>query len=104
MYLWRAGLISAPVDEDPDQDPEDLAVPEDSEEPEAQRLILQGECGDPREISFVLDVLYQVLVLHWVYPVQPVIVATVLAILPYLLFRGLANRWGRWMAKTQSEK
>lgn len=46
-------------------------------------------------VACVLDVVYQLLVLRWVYPVQTAIVATVLAILPYLVVRGLANRLGR---------
>lgn len=52
----------------------------------------------------MLDVVYQLLVLHWVYPVQTVLVATFLAILPYLVFRGLANRLGRQIGLTNSEK
>src|SRR5262249_28292913 len=50
----------------------------------------------------VLDVAYQLLALRWVYPVQTVVVATVLAILPYLVFRGLANRLGRRMGSKKS--
>ena len=55
-------------------------------------------------VACVLDVVYQLLVLHWVYPVQTAIVATVLAILPYLLFRGLANRCGRHIGSKKSKK
>jgi hypothetical protein len=55
-------------------------------------------------VACVLDVVYQLLVLRWVYPVQTVIVATVLAIFPYLLFRGLANRLGRRIASKESKK
>jgi hypothetical protein len=55
-------------------------------------------------VACVLDVVYQLLVLRWVYPVQTVIVATVLAILPYLLFRGLANRLGRRLGLNKSQK
>lgn len=40
----------------------------------------------------VLDVVYQLLVLRWVYPVQTLIVATTLAFLPYFVVRGLTNR------------
>jgi len=63
-----------------------------------RRRLLQNLWKDVGKLFLVacaLDVLYQLLVLRWVYPVQTVIVATVLAILPYLLFRGLANRLGR---------
>ena len=55
-------------------------------------------------VACVLDVVYQLLVLRWVYPVQTVIVATVLAILPYLVFRGLANRLGRRIGSKKSAK
>jgi hypothetical protein len=55
-------------------------------------------------VACVLDVIYQLLVLRWVYPVQTVIVATALAIAPYLMFRGLANRLGRRIGSNQSEK
>lgn len=53
-------------------------------------------------IACVLDVVYQLLVLRWIYPVQTLIVATLLAICPYLVFRGLANRVRRWMGPQPS--
>jgi hypothetical protein len=46
-------------------------------------------------LATVLDVVYQLVVLRWVYPVQSLIVAVTLAIVPYLVVRGLANRVGR---------
>ena len=48
-------------------------------------------------VAIVLDVAYQIMILHWFYPIQTLIVATALAIVPYFVFRGLANRLGRWM-------
>jgi hypothetical protein len=42
--------------------------------------------------AFVLDAVYQVIVHHWVYLGQAFIVATVLAIIPYLLIRGPVTR------------
>jgi hypothetical protein len=42
--------------------------------------------------AVVLDVIYEFIVYRWVYPGQAVIVATVLAIIPYLLIRGPATR------------
>ena len=48
-------------------------------------------------VAVLLDTIYQVAVLRWFYPVQALIVAVVLAIVPYLLVRGLANRIGRRM-------
>jgi hypothetical protein len=43
-------------------------------------------------IALVLDVVYQVMVLRFVYPGEAIIVAFVLAIVPYLILRGLVNR------------
>jgi hypothetical protein len=55
-------------------------------------------------VACALDLVYQLLVLRWFYPVQTVIVATVLAIFPYLVFRGLANRLGRQIGAKKSEQ
>jgi hypothetical protein len=48
-------------------------------------------------LAIVLDVVYQILVLRFVYPGQVIFVAILLAILPYLILRGLVNRIGRMM-------
>jgi hypothetical protein len=40
----------------------------------------------------VLDVVYQVMQQHFVYPIEAMLVAFVLAILPYMLLRGLVTR------------
>jgi hypothetical protein len=42
--------------------------------------------------SIVLDLIYQISVLRWIYPLQAMFVATLLASLPYVLARGPANR------------
>lgn len=44
-------------------------------------------------VAVILDVIYQVVVMKWFYPVQTLIVATMLAMVPYLVIRGLTNRW-----------
>ena len=75
--------------------------------PAQRRPLLEQLWKDVGKLFFVacvLDVVYQLLVLRWVYPVQTVIVATVLAILPYLVVRGLANRLVRLMASNTSER
>jgi len=46
-------------------------------------------------LAVVLDVVYQLYVLHFVYPLQALAVALLLAIVPYLLLRGLATRVAR---------
>ena len=43
-------------------------------------------------LALVLDVVYQVLVLRFVYPGEAIVVALALAIVPYLLVRGLVTR------------
>jgi len=46
-------------------------------------------------LAVVLDVVYQIIVLRFVYPGEAIIVAFVLAIAPYLILRGLATRVAR---------
>jgi hypothetical protein len=47
-------------------------------------------------VSLILDLIYQIWVLRWIYPLQAVFVASVLALLPYLLVRGPTNRLITW--------
>jgi hypothetical protein len=46
-------------------------------------------------LALVLDVVYQIIVLRFVYPGEVIIVAFILAILPYLILRGLTTRLAR---------
>jgi hypothetical protein len=46
-------------------------------------------------LALVLDVVYQIIVLRFVYVGEAIIVAFVLAILPYLILRGLVTRLAR---------
>jgi hypothetical protein len=43
-------------------------------------------------VALVLDSLYQIIVLHWIYPVQALIVATLLALVPCMVVRAVGNR------------
>jgi hypothetical protein len=69
-------------------------------------------CDDPRErseliregwksvgkifiLALLLDIVYQLIELHFVYPGEAIIVACVLAILPYVILRGLVTRAAR---------
>jgi hypothetical protein len=45
--------------------------------------------------AVIIDVVYEIVVFRWVYPVQPFMVAIVLAVIPYLVIRGLVNRLAR---------
>ena len=49
-------------------------------------------------LAIVLDVVYQIIVQRFVYPGETIIVAFVLAIVPYLILRGLVTRIARWNA------
>ena len=50
-------------------------------------------------LAIVMDLIYQWIVRHWIYPGETLIVAVALAVVPYLLLRGpinrLARRWRR---------
>ena len=46
-------------------------------------------------LAIALDVIYQLYVLHYVYPIQSITVALILAIAPYLILRGPVNRVAR---------
>lgn len=43
-------------------------------------------------IAVIMDAVYQFMVLRWFYPGEALIVAFILALLPYLLIRGPVNR------------
>lgn len=61
---------------------------------ERRDLLHQGwkDVGKVFVVAVILDVIYEIIELRWVYPGQAVIVATLLAIVPYLLIRGPVNR------------
>jgi len=46
-------------------------------------------------VAMVLDIVYQIIVQRFVYPGEVVIVAFLLAIVPYLVLRGLVTRLAR---------
>jgi hypothetical protein len=43
-------------------------------------------------IALILDAVYQYIELRWFYPVEALLVAFILAIIPYVLLRGPVNR------------
>ena len=54
-------------------------------------------------VAFTLDVIYELIVWRRVYPIQAVLVAVVLAVVPYLLIRGPATRIARRFLKTNAD-
>lgn len=64
-------------------------------EPGQRRALLAGAWKDVRKLflmALVLDCVYQVIEFKWIYIGQALIVACVLAILPYTIVRGLVTR------------
>ena len=67
-------------------------------------LIRQGWKATARVfiLAIVMDVIYQLIMVRWVYPMELLIVAIVLAVLPYLLIRGPVNRLASWWHRRQN--
>ena len=65
----------------------------------AQRkdLLREGwkDIGKLFVMACALDVVYQLIVARWIYPLETLIVAVVLAILPYVIARGIVGRLAR---------
>ena len=55
-------------------------------------------------LGLVMDVTYQLIVLHTFYPGEAAIVALLLAFVPYLLLRGLFFRVASWRARETPDK
>lgn len=55
-------------------------------------------------LAVALDIFYQLKVQHWIYPGETLIVAFVLAIIPYLLLRGPINRLLQWRRRSLDKK
>jgi hypothetical protein len=70
-------------------------------QPDARRdLLAEGwkAVGRVIVLGLVMDFIYQVIEFRWVYPGELVVVALLLAAVPYLLLRGPFNRLARrWM-------
>ena len=65
-----------------------------SDRTQRKGLLLEGwqHVGKVFIVAMVIDCIYQVIVLRWIYPGEAVMVAGILAVLPYLVFRGVINR------------
>jgi len=63
---------------------------------QGQRGDLLRECWDAMKKVFIvalaMDVIYQVIVFRWVYPGEALLIAPLLAFVPYILFRGPVSR------------
>lgn len=60
-----------------------------------RRKLLNQGWNDVRKvflIALALEVVYEIIVARWVYPVLALMVAVLLAMVPYFIFRGLTTR------------
>jgi hypothetical protein len=59
-----------------------------------RQLIRDGwkDIGKLFIVAIVIDVVYEIYVLHWIYPGQSLIIAATLAFPSYIAIRGLTNR------------
>src|SRR5450755_2777688 len=55
-------------------------------------------------LASVLEMAFQIIALRWVYPLETLLVAIVLAVVPYVLLRGPVNRIARRQHKAVKEK
>ena len=65
-----------------------------NESHERRALLLSGwrHVGTVFAVAVVIDSAYQIVVLHFFYPLQALLVASALAFVPYLVMRDLAGR------------
>jgi hypothetical protein len=70
-----------------------------SDHPERTGMVKEAwkRIGKVFVLAVVLDVVYQLIELHFVYPGEALIVAFILAIVPYVILRGPAMRVARWI-------
>jgi hypothetical protein len=67
-------------------------------QPERRRALLRDAWSGVWKIfvlAFALDVVFQLIEFRFVYPLESVVVATLLACIPYVLLRGPTNRIAR---------
>jgi hypothetical protein len=71
-------------------------------DPSHRRELLRAGWGDLARLfvmAVLVDLVYEITVFRWIYPIQSLIVAATVAVPPYLLIRGPFNRlvgWGQW--------
>src|SRR5438270_1419846 len=64
-------------------------------EPTQTRVMLRNlwrNAGKVFLVALVLDAIYQLIVFQWIYPIQALIVATLLALVPCMIVRATGNR------------
>ena len=95
FFAWRAGLKDARTG----RPPYFWAM---LSNPAHRRDLLTDGWKDVAKVfmfALVLDAVYQLIQLHWVYPTQALIVAFGLAFVPYMLLRGPFRRFAGWWSR-----
>jgi hypothetical protein len=66
-----------------------------------RELVLEGwkEVAAVFIVALILDSIYQVIVHSGIYPVELLVAATILVLVPYLLVRGPVTRIARWRTR-----
>jgi hypothetical protein len=93
LLAIRAGLADARAGRPPYL----WAIKSADDEHDRRKLFRDG-FGDVKKVFFIalaLDIVYEIVVYRWVYPVQALIMAIVLALIPYLCLRGIVTRLAR---------
>jgi len=100
LFAIRSGLKDAKQN----KPPYFWALFTDSEH--RQDMIRDGWKSVGRVLIFgiIMDGIYQFIVFRWFYPVEALLVAAILALIPYLLIRGPVNRVARGKWKVTSGK
>jgi hypothetical protein len=55
-------------------------------------------------LAVIMDVIYQWIVLSWIYPGEALLVAILLAVVPYVLIRGPVNRIARQWRRSEAPR
>lgn len=66
--------------------------------PEGRRALMLEAFRDIVKVmimAIVIDLIYQIIVVRWFYPLEALTVAATVAILPYAIVRGFTNRLSR---------
>jgi len=71
---------------------------------ERRSLLRSGweDIGKVFTAAFLIDIAYQIFVLRGLHPMQSLTVAVIVAVVPYLILRGLVTRAARRLGKTPS--
>jgi hypothetical protein len=63
-----------------------------------------GAIGRVFLLAVIMDVIYQWIVFGWIYPGEVLLVAILLAVVPYVLIRGPVNRIARQWRRSEAPK